>query len=103
MTSIGSNITTTIANNISSLRLQTARNTYTNVMKPKEVEEEYIYNEVKKPTENLTSTNPIYSRFTASQIQEMKDISSSMGEKLTDEDIQYALKYGRSVIADYSV
>ena len=103
MTSIGSNITSTIANNIGSLRLQTARNTYSSVMKPKVREDEYIYNEVKKPTENLTSTNPIYSRFTASQIQEMKDISISMGEKLTDEDIQYALKYGRSVIADYSV
>ena len=103
MTSIGSNITSTIANNISSLRLQTARNTYANVMKPKVAEEEYIYNEVKKPTENLTSTSPIYSRFTSSQIQEMKEISISMGENLTDEDIQYALKYGRSVIADYSV
>lgn len=103
MTSIGSNISLQIANNINGLKLQSAKNTYVNSMKPKTNEEEYIYNEVKKPTESLTSTNSIYSKFSQFQIQEMKDISISMGEKLTDEDIQYALKYGRSVIADYSV
>ena len=103
MTSIGSNISLQIANNINGLKLQSARNTYTSAMKPKATEEEYIYNEVKKPTENLASTSPIYSKFSQFQIKEMKEISSSMGENLTDEDIQYALKYGRSVIADYSV
>ena len=68
-----------------------------------EIDEQWFYSLLKEIKKGGKDTNfdKFYKSLTV--IQEMKDISSSMGEKLTDEDIQYALKYGRSVIADYSV
>lgn len=36
------------------------------------------------------------------EIDKIKEFAKSIGEDLTDEDICYALKYGRSVLADYS-
>ena len=97
MTSINSNIATTMANSINSLKLSTATKAFQNASKPVEKPQD-IFEEDKKLIDNK-----LFQKLPTEIIDEMKEISLRAGEILSDDDIQYALQYGRSVIADYSV
>lgn len=94
-----SRISNLIANSISKLNLNTATRAFeANKKSPKEIEQEEV--ETKKEDislieNNLSSNNEI-------NVEEIQKYAQEMGENLSIDDINYGLKYGRSVIADYS-
>ncbi|MBQ3102144.1 hypothetical protein IJC60_03975 [bacterium] len=102
-TSINSNLTSTIASNISNLRLSGASRALARANRPVQEIEAEITNNIQKQQEEVREENIFKNKFSTSQIEEMKELSLCFGETLTDEDIRYGIKYGRSVIADYSV
>lgn len=101
MTSINSNIASAMANSLNSLKLNTAQKAFQSAARPVEDIEKEMLQGVQEDKELLD--NKFISKLSNDSINEMKEISSAMGEILSNEDIQYALQYGRSVIADYSV
>ncbi len=105
MTSVSTNtnIASTVASSLSSLKLNNAARAFTRAQRPVEEVEKELQTQEVQDRKLLDDNSAILNMLTPSAIQEMREISSTMGEELTDEDIQYALKYGRSVIADYSV
>lgn len=105
MTSISTNtnIASTVASSLSSLKLNTANKAFTQAKKPVEEIEKEMQLQIQEDKGLIDNKPILMSKFTTSDIKEMKEISLNIGEELTDEDIQYALRYGRSVIADYSV
>ena len=56
-------------------------------------------NDTKEDDIRLIGQNDI---FEGVNIEEIKQTAQSIGEEITDDDIKYALTYGRSVLADYS-
>lgn len=103
MTSINSNIASTMANSLSSLRLNTAQKAFQTAQRPPAEVEQEILQQFQEDKGLIDNKKTLMAKLSSNEIDEMKEISSTMGEVLSDEDIQYALKYGRSVIADYSV
>jgi len=61
----------------------------------REIEEEFT-----QEKERVNETLPLKVPYSQT-IEEIKQFATEMGEDLTDEDINYALRYGRSVLADY--
>lgn len=92
------NISKQIAQSISKLNLNGANrklNKPVDEKKQEDFEIEEVSNsnisEVKKSSKSLVD------------VQDIQKYADYMGEKLTIDDINYGLMYGRSVIADYSV
>jgi hypothetical protein len=57
-----------------------------------------------KPNVNISNFSPLMLRYGPNKIGEIKDIASSVGvNDLTNEDFDYAIRYGRSIMADYLV
>ena len=100
---INSNATSAIANSINSLNLHSATRSFQQAQKPVEEIEQEIQLQLKEDKGLIDNPKSLMANLTPDHIREMKEVSQNIGENLTDEDIQYALKYGRSVIADYSV
>lgn len=71
-----------------------------NAFKPKEAtSEEPLLQEVSEGLDVEGSKDILKNQ----NLDEIKNIAQSVGEsEISDEDIQYGLTYGRSVIADYS-
>ena len=84
-----SNITTAIANSISKLNLNQHKKVQNEEIKQPEIKEEEI-----APVIENTKQSKI-------DIDDIQKYANLMGENLTLDDINYALMYGRSVIADY--
>ena len=93
------NISSLIASSISKLNINQANPAPTVKRQPKRAEEdivkENIKDDVKLIDEEKISKSPI-------DVSEVKEYAKMIGEELTDEEISYGLKYGRSVIADFS-
>jgi hypothetical protein len=54
--------------------------------------------------QQASTYSPLMVRYGANKINEIKNIASSYGvNDLTNEDFDYAIRYGRSIIADYLV
>jgi|GEM_PF-1315886 len=100
---INSNIASTIANSLNSLNLHIAARSFQQAQKPVEEIEKEIQLQLKEDKAIIDNPKSLMAGLTPEHIKEMKEVSQKIGEDLTDEDIQYALRYGRSVIADYSV
>lgn len=105
MTAINANtnITSTVANSLSSLKLNNAAKAFVKAQRPVEEIEQEIQLQIQEDKSLIDNKSAFMEKFSPTAIEEMKKISEGMGEELTNEDIQYGLKYGRSVIADYSV
>ena len=101
MTAINSNIAATMANSLSTLKLSGAQKAFQSAARPVEEIERELMHGVAEDRKFLDGK--AIAGLSTDSINEMKEISLSLGETLSDEDIQYALQYGRSVIADYSV
>ncbi len=97
------NITSTVANSLSTLKLNTAARAFSKANKPVEEIEKDLQLQLNDDKALIDNKETLMAKLMPSHIKEMKEISQNIGEELTDEDIQYALRYGRSVIADYSV
>lgn len=65
------------------------------VLRQKEAEQE------KELAQSLQPDNEFKKKYDET-ISEIKNFATQMGEELSDEDINYALRYGRSVLVDYS-
>lgn len=100
---INSNIASTVANSLNSLNLHSATRSFQQAQRPVEEIEQEIQLQLKEDKALIDSPKSLMAGLTPEHVREMKEVSQQIGENLTDEDIQYALKYGRSVIADYSV
>ena len=54
--------------------------------------------------QQASTYSPLMVRYGANKINEIKNIASNHGvNDLTNEDFDYAIRYGRSIIADYLV
>ena len=54
--------------------------------------------------EPLVSYSPLMLKYGANKISEIKNLASSFGiNDLSNEDFDYAIRYGRSILADYLV
>ena len=102
-TPINTNITSTVANSLNSLNLHSATRSFQQAKRPVEEIEKEIQLQLNEDKALIDNPKTLMASLTPEHIREMKEVSQKIGEDLTDEDIQYALKYGRSVIADYSV
>lgn len=100
---INTNITSTIANSLNTLNLHSATRSFQQAQKPVEQIEQEMQLQLGEDKALIDNPKSLMASLTPENVREMKEISQTIGENLTDEDIQYALKYGRSVIADYSV
>lgn len=59
---------------------------------------------IEKPAENISGYSPLMLRYGMNRINEIKDIAAAQGvNDLTNEDFDYAIRYGRSIIADYLI
>lgn len=57
-----------------------------------------------KPVEELSTYSPLMMRYGSSKINEIKSIASNTGiNNISNEDFDYAIRYGRSLLADYLV
>ena len=92
---INANITNTVASSISKLNLSIARKAFES-QKSKQQEEEITE---EKPELSLKCD----SQKSQIDVDDVQKYAKYMGENLSIDDINYALRYGRSVIADYSV
>jgi hypothetical protein len=55
-------------------------------------------------SEGSYTYSPLMMRYGANKINEIKSIANQVGvEDLTNEDFDYAIRYGRSILADYIV
>ena len=94
---INANISATVATSISKLNLNTTNRSFeakknNNQEKNPEIVEEF----------SETKTEPIPDKVSV-DVEDIKKYAKYMGENLSIDDINYGLRYGRSVIADYSV
>lgn len=94
-----SNITSSVISSISKLKLNSAKRAFEATKEEKE-DSKPIVEEIKKEDISLTDKkalqkNPV-------DIADIQKYADCMGEKLSIDDINYGLMYGRSVIADFS-
>ena len=94
---INTNLSNAVAASISKLNLNTAKRAFEAQKTTKEETNETVLEE---QTENLTGREKIKSSI---DVEDIQKYAKYMGENLSIDDINYALTYGRSVIADYSV
>ncbi len=98
---ISANITNNVISSLSKINLNTAKRAF-------ETAKEELNNETSKPKEEETKKEDISlidNKKTQKIPLDIKDVqkyADYMGEKLTIDDINYGLMYGRSVIADFS-
>jgi len=99
------NISSQVANSISRLNLNIAQNAFNVEKNQKNDQAKIPLNEdfkeqdkalIDKNTVRKNTKNPI-------DVAEIQKYAQDIGENITIDDINYALMYGRSVIADYSV
>ena len=97
------NISTQIANSISKLNLNTAKRAF-EVQKPQENTSNTELQSIKKDDISLIDEKKAQqnARSNGINVEEIQKYAEIMGEKLTVDDINYGIMYGRSVIADYS-
>ncbi len=94
-----SNISSMITSSISKLNLNTATRAFEASKKEPEKEVEPVVEDFKNEDIALIDDKKVENKIDVEEIQKYAEI---MGEKLTVDDINYGLMYGRSVIADYS-
>jgi len=92
---INANVSNTVAASISKLNLNTATRAFEAQKTDKKQEEEIIQEEEKISSQDVKKY-PV-------DVEDIQKYAKYMGENLSIDDINYALMYGRSVIADYSV
>jgi len=94
---INTNISNTVAASISKLNLNTAKRSFEAQMGEKEENKIEVIEEKNEPIVEQAAEKM------AVDVEEIQKYAKYMGENLSIDDINYALMYGRSVIADYSV
>lgn len=89
-----------INSNISAIQLFRA----TNAFKSANITQNKEETEVFQPLEQEVKNEPVnFNTKDTEKIEDIRLFASKVGESnISDEDISYGLKYGRSVIADYS-
>lgn len=94
------NISNMVASSISKLTLNTASRAFEaskkTIKAPQTEEENNFEEEALIPQED---TKPMKSNV---DVDEIRQYAGLIGESLTEEEINYGLRYGRSVIADFS-
>ena len=94
------NISTQIANSISKLNLNTAQRAF-EASKNTQNEEAELQN-IKQEDVALINENEVKNKVKNQiDVDDIQKYADVMGEKLTIDDINYGLMYGRSVIADF--
>ena len=94
------NISTQIANSISKLNLNTAQRAF-EASKNTQNEEAELQN-IKQEDVALIDKNDVKNKVKNQiDVDDIQKYADAMGEKLTIDDINYGLMYGRSVIADF--
>ena len=94
------NISTQIANSISKLNLNTAQPAF-EASKNTQNEEVELQN-IKQEDVALIDENEVKNKVKNQiDVDDIQKYADAMGEKLTIDDINYGLMYGRSVIADF--
>lgn len=91
---INANVSNTVAASISKLNLNTAHRAF-EAQKSDKKQEEIVKEEEKISSQDVK-------KYTV-DVEDIQKYAKYMGENLSIDDINYALMYGRSVIADYSV
>ena len=94
---INANVSNTVAASISKLNLNTA----TRAFKAQQADKQESQEEIVKQREEALSVQD--TKKYSVDIEDIQKYANYMGENLSIDDINYALMYGRSVIADYSV
>ena len=92
------NISSLVSSSISKLNLNTASRAFESAKTQLEKKED-TFEDIKKEDIALIEDKKIQNKIDVEEIQKYAEI---MGEKLTVDDINYGIMYGRSVIADYS-
>lgn len=100
------NISARIASSISKLNLNTARRAF-EVQKNDENTSNIELQDIKKSDIQLIEDKKVEEAAKKSSnnginVEEIQQYAGLMGEKLSIDDINYGLMYGRSVIADFS-
>ena len=93
-----SNISSLVSSSISKLNLNTATRAFETAKSELDNKDEII-EDTKAQDISLIDDTKIKNKIDVDEIQKYAEI---MGEKLTVDDINYGIMYGRSVIADYS-
>lgn len=88
------NTTSQISANLSKLQLNTQKRAFESDNKVNQKQESEIIEE----TPSISSTQPIKPSI---DVEDIQKYANYMGENLSIDDINYGLRYGRSVIADY--
>jgi len=71
--------------------------------KPEDTQTNYLDEDNKEIKENLNySSKPISNSINGEHIDQIKKIASESGNNLSDQDINYAMRYGRSILVDRS-
>ena len=90
---INANVSNAVATSISKLNISTARHNFEFKQTPKKADIE----------EKETVIPDTTSKKSDIDVEDIQKYAKYMGENLSIDDINYALMYGRSVIADFSV
>ena len=95
-----SNISSLVASSISKLNLNTAARAFENSKKtPKKEETERIEPLQEEAISVAEEDKTVKSNI---NVEEIQKYAGMVGENVTVEEINYGLRYGRSVIADFS-
>ena len=86
---INTNISSQVASSIAKLHISATKRAFEE--SKKEVQQQPIEEEIIPKTPNKSSID----------IEDIQKYANYMGENLSIDDINYGLRYGRSVIADY--
>ncbi len=93
---INANVTNQVVASISKLNLNTAKHAF-------EAQKQEKKDDIEKETlEQAKEPAPDISKMEI-DVEDIQKYAKYMGENLTIDDINYGLRYGRSVIMDYSV
>lgn len=77
---------------------------FSTILDKKQAEPAVNIKKTEFPKEELNTYSPLMLRYGAKRINEIKNIASGQGiQGLTNEDFDYAIRYGRSILADYLV
>ena len=93
-----SNISSVVSASISKLNLNTASRAFESAKTQLDNKEDKV-EDFKEQDIALIEDTKVQNKIDVEEIQKYAEI---MGEKLTVDDINYGIMYGRSVIADYS-
>jgi len=95
-----SNLSNIIASSISKLNITSSNaSNISNGRRQKSKQENFIQENEKDDVKLIDDIKPFK---TSIDFEEIQSFANSIGEELSQEEIQYGLKYGRSVIVDYS-